>query len=168
MKVLETIVLKGQKFSLGLAGLKDSKLLEEGFSRLSALSKYNRFHSYKSKLSKKDVHYFLNIDNYNHLALGLITKIKDKEYGIGLVRYVRDTKLPDIAEVAIAVIDSYQNRGLGTVLYKQILLHAKENNIKTLTHYVLNENTVMIQLLKRFNGICTQEAFGITKIMVKI
>jgi len=168
MKIIETIVLKGQRLSLRLASIKDRQLLQEGFSKLSQLSIYNRFHNPKIGLSTKELNYFLNIDNYNHLAIGAITKIKNKEYGIGMIRYIRDKEFPHLAEVALAVVDSHQNRGLGTALYKQVLLFAKENKVKTLTHYVLNENKIMIKLLKKFNCKCFPQECGVTKVVVSV
>jgi len=168
MKVIEKIHLAGEEFVLALATIADIKLLEEGFARLSKLTKYYRFHTLKKELSSKELNYFLNIDNYNHLAIGAITKVKNTEYGIAMVRYIRDKNFPDMAEVALTVLDTYQHKGLGTQLYKQLLLYASKNEIKTLTHYVLNENTKMIEFLKRFDGKCIQEAYGITKILVQV
>jgi len=168
MKIIGSTILKGHNFTFAMPSLVDKNLLLEGFQKLSSISRYYRFHSSKAKLSKEDINYFLDIDNYNHFAIGAIEKIKNREYGIGLIRYIRDKDAPSVAEVAMAIVDSHQNRGLGTELYKQLLQKAKENDIQTLTHYVLNENRHMMMLLKKFNGVFSQDLYGTTKVTITL
>ena len=164
--MIGTITLNGHHFDFRFATMKDKKLLMEGFKRLSSLSKLYRFHRPYATLTKKDANYFMDIDNYNHLAIGAVEKIDDKEYGIGLIRYIREQNNPNNAEVGLTIIDSYQNQGLGTELYKKLLFFARKNCVKTLTHHVLNKNIFMIELLKKFNGIAKKQCDGTTKIIV--
>lgn len=168
MNIIGTTNLNGHYFYFGLMTIKDKKLLQDGFKKLSLLSKTYRFHRPKATLTEKDTNYFLNIDNYDHLAIGAVEKKDNKEYGIGLIRYIREKNNPDIAEVGLTIIDSYQHKGLGTELYKKLLVYAKKNGIKSLTNYVLTNNIFMIELLKKFNSISKREIGGITKIIVTV
>ncbi|MBT8386020.1 MAG: GNAT family N-acetyltransferase, partial [Ignavibacteria bacterium] len=70
--------------------------------------------------------------------------------GIGLARYIREKEDPTRAEVAITVIDEYQNSGLGTYLFQELLIYAKKNGIRTLASYVLKENVKMTRILDKF------------------
>jgi RimJ/RimL family protein N-acetyltransferase len=168
MKVIGTTILHGHYFDFRFATLKDKKLLVEGFKRLSSLSKLYRFHRPYKILTEKDANYFMDVDNYNHLAIGVVEKIDDKEYGIGLIRYIREQNNPDNAEVGLTIIDSYQNQGLGTELYAKLLFFAKKNGIKTLTNHVFNKNVIMIELLKKFNCVTKKQWDGTIKIIVTI
>ncbi len=168
MKIIGTIKLNGHSFYLGLMTIKDKELLQEGFKKLSLLSKTYRFHRPKATLTENDINYFLDIDNYDHLAIGAIERRGDKKYGIGLIRYIREKNNPDCAEVGLTIIDDYQHKGLGTELYKKLLFYAKKNGLKTLINYVLNDNIFMIKLLKKFNSVSKKEMGGITKIIVTV
>ena len=165
---LSSFSLHGRNFEFALLELSDKNILLEGFKKLSSQSIYNRFHAAKLELSREELDYFLNIDNYHHLAIGVVEKIQNKKYGVGLIRYIRNLDKPAEAEVAITVVDAYQNLGLGTKLYKKISLSAKENGITTFTHDVLAQNRHMLQLLKKFNAQTVKRFYGTSKLIVNI
>ncbi len=168
MDILENTMINGRHFYFKLLTIKDKNTLLNGFKKLSSLSKLYRFHRPKGTLTEKETNYFLNIDNYNHLAIGAVEKKDDKEYGIGLIRYIREHNNFKNAEVGLTIIDDYQNRGFGTQLYKKLLVYAKKNGIKTLTNHVLNYNIFMIKLLEKFNSVSQKQHDGTTKIIVTI
>ena len=117
---LSSFSLDKRNFEFALIELSDKNLLLEGFKKLSPHTIYNRFHTAKSELSREELDYFLNIDNYHHLAIGIVETIQNKKYGVALIRYIRNSEKPSEAEVAITVVDDCQNLGLGTKLYKKI------------------------------------------------
>ena len=160
MKVFNTYKLSDSTLiGIGLVGPEDEERLLSGFRKLSQQTKLYRFHCSKSELSKKEKDYLLNIDNYNHLAIGAVDLDKSYDVGIGLARYIREKEDPTRAEVAITVIDEYQNSGIGTYLFKELLIYANKNGIKTLTSYVLKENAKMIRILDKF-GFKVKEDCG--------
>ena len=166
MKIINQCILKGHHFTFALPTLNETSLLVEGFKKLSTLSKHYRFHSPKAKLTTQELNYFLDIDHYDHFAIGVIEKIKDKIHGIAFIRYIRDQSDLSTAEVALAIVDSHHKLGLGSELYRQLIYHAKQNNITTFTHYILNENRAMLKLLKKFDATFSQGVSGTTKVTV--
>jgi len=168
MLKIKSIIHNGYTFYCRFVTIKDKDILLSAFNKFSSLSRYYRFHSNKEVLTQKDLNYFLNLDNNNHLAIGLLEKINNKEQGIGIIRYIRDAQNPSNAEVGLGIIDSHQNKGIGIELYKKLLYYAKENGIKTLTNSVLSDNIHMIKLLRKLNGITKQHLNGVLEIVVPI
>jgi len=149
----------GTTIGIGFVGPEDEKRLLSGFKKLSQQTKLYRFHCSKQELSNKEKDYLLNIDNVNHLAIGAVDLDKSYDVGIGLARYIREKEDPTRAEAAITVIDEYQNKGIGTHLFKELLIHADKNNVKTLISYVLKENLKMIKILDKL-GFKVKEDIG--------
>ena len=124
--------LKDQtRIKLGLVGPEDRDRFLNGFDHISIQTNINRFHGFKKGFSEDELRYLLEIDNVNHLAIGAID-CDDPELGIGLARYVRRTTEPAVAEAAIIVIDEYQGKGLGKILYTELLQRGAENGIQSL------------------------------------
>ena len=130
----------------------DEDRLVRGFNKLSLQSKMFRFHCGKNKLSTYEKEYLVNVDNFDHLAIGAVDLNKSYDVGIALIRYIRDKADPAKAEVALTVIDEYQNRGIGTLLYNEMLEYARKNKIKLLVNCVMKENTTMLNILEKFGG----------------
>jgi len=150
MKVIRTYKLSDSTLiGIGLVGPEDEKRLVSGFKKLSDQTKMYRFNCSKNELSRKEKDYLLNIDNFNHLAIGAVDLDKSYDVGIGLARYIREKEDPTRAEVAITVIDEYQNKGIGTYLFKELFIYADKNGVRTLTSYVLKENIKMIRILDK-------------------
>ena len=166
MKVINQCILKGHHFTFALPSLNDKNLLVEGFKKLSLRSRHYRFHSPKSSLSTQELNFYLDVDDYDHFAIGAIEKVKEKVHGIAFIRYIRDTTDMASAEVALAIVDSHHRLGLGSKLYAELIQHAKKNDISTFTHYILNENRAMLKLLKKFDATFSHGLSGTTKVTV--
>ena len=83
MKVFNTYKLSDSSLiGIGLVGPEDEERLLSGFRKLSLQTKLYRFNCSKSELSKKEKDYLLNIDNFNHLAIGAVDL--DKSYDVGI------------------------------------------------------------------------------------
>jgi protein lysine acetyltransferase len=54
---------------------------------------------------------------------------------------VRSSTDPRVAEVAVAVVDSWQGRGLGTALLDAIAARAREEGVERFTASVLANNS---------------------------
>ncbi|MFC2094361.1 GNAT family N-acetyltransferase [Bacteroidota bacterium] len=142
----------GRIIGTGLVLPEDADRLVRGYKKLSLKTKMFRFHYGKNQLSSCEKDYLVNVDNYNHLALGAVDLSKSYDVGIAVIRYIRDETDPTKAEVALTVIDEYQNRGIGIHLYNEMLEHACKNGIKLLVNCVIKENTTMLNILKKFGG----------------
>jgi hypothetical protein len=92
----------------------DTALLADGFTRLSARSRWMRFLSAKRELSLAELRYFTHIDHHDHEAIGAADWADGR--GVGLARYIRDAVDRRAADLAVTVIDAWQGRGLGTEL----------------------------------------------------
>ncbi|UCH03508.1 MAG: GNAT family N-acetyltransferase, partial [Candidatus Thorarchaeota archaeon] len=74
---------------------------------------------------------------------------QDPMNGIGIARYVRVEKEPQLAEAAITVLDEYQNRGLGKELLFQLGKIGLEKGIHYLRAHVLSTNIPILTIAKR-------------------
>jgi GNAT superfamily N-acetyltransferase len=67
--------------------------------------------------------------------------------GLGIARFIRDPDNPEVAEVAIAVIDDWQRRGLGSELLTRLFERAREEGIRHFTALVADDNEGIAGLL---------------------
>ena len=116
-----------------------------GFARLGEASRYRRFLVAMPELSDQMVSYLTEIDHHNHEALIALEERTGE--GIGVARFVRDPERSDTAELAVAVIDEWQGKGVGTVLLETIGARAREEGIATFTAVMLATNHQMLELL---------------------
>ena len=137
---------------LGRIDPQDRERLLNGFKRISKKTNIARFHTFKKEITEDEIRYLLSLDNVNQLAVGAIDP-DSQDIGIGLARYVRSE--PDSAEAAVAIIiiDAYQGKGLGKILYTELMKEAYRNNIRTFINYVKKDNQAMIQLLKSLGAV---------------
>jgi GNAT superfamily N-acetyltransferase len=129
----------------------DRELLLLGFEHLSPESRYRRFMAPMPELSEPMVRYLTEIDHHDHEAM--IAVDEQTGEGIGVARYVRDPNRPEVAEVAVTVIDDWQQRGVGTLLLEVISARAREEAITTFTALMLATNEEMIDLLRQLGPI---------------
>jgi RimJ/RimL family protein N-acetyltransferase len=122
------------------------KELEAEFVRgLSDRSRYYRFHTLVKELTPRQLEYFTTVDFPNNMALIAVIGSGDEEKQIAVARYVR---LPDqdSAEVAVAVADDWQGKGLGTHILTELRNVARRAGIRRLHMNVLSENRRMLRL----------------------
>jgi len=124
----------------------DAPLLADGFSRLSAESRWMRFLGAKKGLSPAELRYLTEVDHRDHEALGALSRADGR--GVGIARYIRDAGDPQAAEVAITVIDEWQRRGLATELLAQLSDRARDEGIRRFTALVAADNAAVTGLLR--------------------
>lgn len=135
----------------------DKKLLQDAFHRLSPTSRYRRFMSAVTELSDSDLRRFTEIDYTNHMAWVAIDEAASGHPLLAVARYVRLPHEPATAEVAVAVVDSHQGRGLGTLLLGVLGRSAAANGIRRFLAYVLPENAPMMQIFRGLGATATFE-----------
>ena len=96
------------------------------------------------------MHHLANVD-YRH-RLALVAVDPDTADLIGVARY-EGTSEPATAEVAFVVQDDWQNRGLGTLLFGELLRAARLNRINRFRAWVLADNRRMLDLVARFGAV---------------
>lgn len=148
----------GTPILMRLVKPEDKKKLAEGFSKLSPQSKRFRFAVPLCRLRPDQLTYLTEIDNENHLAFGVLDLSCADKPGIAVARYVRLENDPSCAEIAVTVIDEYQNKGLGTKLIIALAQAAQYFGITRFLGYVLYDNRGMLKLLKRFGATFVRES----------
>ncbi len=121
----------------GRAGRND--LLE----RMSLESVYHRFFRVKHELTPEELTYFTELDYRRRMAF--VVERGGRIIGVG--RY-DDTKAEHAAEVAFAVDDDEQGKGIGSRLLEELTAYARLRGITAFRAYVLADNHAMIRVFR--------------------
>ena len=135
----------------------DKETIQKGMLDLSSKSRYFRFFSPILKLSDAQLYNFTEIDQQNHVAWIALAHNEPEQRGLGIARFIRIQNQPEIAEFGVAVIDSYQHRGLGTILLAVLNRMASIKGIEILRGFVLADNTIMSSWLGRLGAVGVYE-----------
>ena len=139
---LDVILRDGMTLRLRSPLAKDAPALIEFLKDLSPQSLHNRFHGFPS-VNEKLVAAFLEPDwrERGHLVGEMEGRV------IALASYVR-LRDPTAAEVAFAVADDFQRRGIGTRLLEQLAERAALVGIERFVAEVLAENRQMLSVFE--------------------
>src|SRR5260370_6649469 len=137
----------GHRVLVRAGRLDDGPGLAEAYDQLSETSRYRRFFTGKPHLSEQSLASFTDADRRVHEAR--VAVVPGSGQLVGLARYIRIPGQPDQAEVAITVLDSWQRRGLGTVLLRELAQRAAEEGIRYFVAEILAENRPMVTLAQR-------------------
>jgi GNAT superfamily N-acetyltransferase len=129
----------------------DKQKLLDAFARLSPESRYRRFFSAAPGLQAGQVRYLTEVDHHAHEALVAVDPGSDE--GLGVARFIRSPDDPAVAEIAVAVVDSWHGRGLGTALLKDLTARAREEGVQRFSAMVLATNEPMLDLLRRLGDV---------------
>ena len=131
----------------------DEPLLHEAVASMSDRSVYFRFFSPIKRMSDALAHRLAVVDYTDRFAFVAATRRPSgKERIVGVARYDR-ARGTDVAEVAVAVIDEFQRRGLGSQLLTELARVARAQGIRTFSLIVLPENREMLGLLRKMSWI---------------
>lgn len=114
------------------------------FERLGPESRYFRFFKVKKDLTDQEAAYFTNLDYEDRMAL--VAELEGEVIAVG--RYDREEPGGTTAEVAFAVVDDHQGRGLGTQILQLLTNHARDHGIESFRAYVLGENRQMMRVFR--------------------
>lgn len=135
----------------------DKQRMIEGLRRLSPESRYLRFLRAVSDLSEAELAYLTEIDYHDHFAWAALAADQPGQPGIGVARYIRESPGSERAEAAVAVIDDYQGRGLGTLLLRLLAETAWEHGISTFVAYAAPVNARVLELVDLAGGVARAE-----------
>jgi protein lysine acetyltransferase len=125
----------------------DTETVSALFARLGDRSRERRFCGAKPRLSDLELALLARVDRDRHVLVGYVDG--DAEPA-AIARLVRDG---DSAEIAFAVADDYQSRGVGSVLAGELAADARAAGITHLTATVCGDNPRMIALLQRLGSL---------------
>ncbi len=138
----------------------DKALLKHGFDRLSEESRLRRFMAPIVELSDDQLKYLTEIDYVDHFAWVAVLA-EQPDLGIGVGRYIRLEAEPDVAEVAITVVDDYHGKGLGTLLLGMLAGTARLAGITKFRAFVLEDNLAMRTLMTDLGVESRHDAPGV-------
>jgi ribosomal protein S18 acetylase RimI-like enzyme len=113
------------------------------FERLSERSRRARFHGAKPSLSAAELRQLARVDSTHHV---LVAHVQGDPEPIAIARLVRDG---GNAEIAFAVADAYQQRGIGSALTCELIADARAAGITHVTALVAGDNPAALALLRR-------------------
>jgi GNAT superfamily N-acetyltransferase len=130
----------------------DRDVLLAAVKRIAAPSLYRRFFGIKRNFTETEIAFFLTVDFVDHVALVSVVDEGGKPTIVGGGRYVMVE--PGKAEVAFAVIDQYQNQGIGAALMRHLGMIARDAGLAELVAEVLPENLPMLKVFEK-SGYCS-------------
>lgn len=122
----------------------DRELLLQGLSQMSEQSRFARFGAGRSSLSESELRYFTDVDQVSHVAWGATID----GLPAGVARYI--VGAGGEAEIAVAVVDRFQRRGLGRALFDALVATARAGGIEALWFSIEPWNRVVIDMMKGF------------------
>ena len=148
----------------------DRDELARGYLALSPEARRLRFFSAPDRLSTRLLDYLMTVDQRDRAAVVAfaIDDGEDREHGVGIARYVRDRDDPTCAEVAVTVLDPYQQRGIGTALLRRLADVARSNGIRTATASVMWENRELLDGLRAFGADITPGEPGVASVRISM
>ena len=144
----------------------DGPLLVAGFERLSEDSRYRRFFTSKSRLSDAELQYFVDVDHRDHEAIVAVDPSSGE--GLGVARYIRSKEDPEIAEVAVVVVDDWQGRGLGRALLDRLTYRARREGVRRFSALVQSDNQASLGLLMGVGDTRREFDEGVVELLIEL
>ena len=119
----------------------ETAAIQAVFDRLGPMSRLLRFGGAKNVLLPSDLALLSRVDANHHVLVALV-----EGEPVGIARLVRDGK---VAEVAFAVADDCQHRGVGTVLVERLAEDARAAGIESFRADVAPSNAASLALMRR-------------------
>jgi RimJ/RimL family protein N-acetyltransferase len=135
------------------------------FAHQSEQSVYFRFFGHRSALTEREVTHFTTVDYHDRMAF--VAFLNDDLIGIG--RYDRLAGC-DAAEVAFAVADEHQGRGLATMLLAHLAAYAATTGITRFSAETLIDNRRMLDVFQRagFRRESASIEYGVVRLTVDV
>jgi len=144
----EVLLKDGSKMMLRPIKSADTDRWLSFVSRLSRRTKYLRFHSLPN-LGREDATRFCRV-NYTDTFAFIAEALREESHDIVAIgRYYRLSNKYS-AEVALAIEDAFQGKGIGTKLMEWLANVARDNGITTFEADVLGENREMMAVFRDY------------------
>jgi RimJ/RimL family protein N-acetyltransferase len=150
----------GQEIEIRALRPEDRNALLAAVAHSSAQSLYRRFFAVKRNFTEQEISFFLNVDFVTHVALVAVLGEHGQSKLVGGARYVMTE--PQRAEVAFAIVDEHQGRGIGKILLSHLARIARSAGIEEFVADVLPQNTAMLRVFAGSGLIFTAKRDGST------
>jgi GNAT superfamily N-acetyltransferase len=144
----------------------DREPLADAFDRLSDRSRRQRFLAPKPRLSARELDYLTDVDHVTHEALVAIDEKTGDIVGVG--RYATGGAGGAAADMALAVVDAWQRRGIGHALAVRLVERARANGITRLTGTALADNLLVRALLDRLGFRVRSVSAGVVEVELDV
>jgi RimJ/RimL family protein N-acetyltransferase len=155
---LEVSLEEGRRVRVRPLRPADRERYVKAVAALSPRSRYLRFASPMPKMSERQVDLMMQVDGEQQVAYAALNP--EESALVGVARYIRTPERSNVAEVAIAIADDWQGRGLGRMLLTHLIEHARAADLEGLVAMSLSENHVAARLSRRA-GFAVAERDGI-------
>jgi RimJ/RimL family protein N-acetyltransferase len=139
----------------------DKAALAAFFAALTPESRYRRFLTSKPRLSARELAYFTEIDHRRDVVL--VAQAGDGRL-VGVAQYAGYAGDPRAGDLAIAIADEHQRRGLGTSLARDLVARARANGLARLTATTQARNLACQRLLHRLGFGIRARAHGLVEL----
>jgi ribosomal protein S18 acetylase RimI-like enzyme len=118
------------------------------FGRLGERSRRTRFNGPKPCLSAADLEQLATVDPCHH---ALVAYVEGDPEPVAIAQLARTGD--SSAEIAFAVADAYQQRGIGSALASELLVDARAAGITQITALASSDNPAALALLRRTTNV---------------
>lgn len=143
----------------------DAESIKEFSRHLSSELKHLNYMENFKELPEKMVTRLTQVDYKKSMTLIATSVENGKEIIIGMVHYISEDG--ENCEFDMIVTDSWQNKGIGTVLTEALFKSAKDNGIKSITIVILASNLGGMMLAKHFGFTVKNSDEPTVKIVTK-
>ena len=139
----------------------DRDRLAAGYRMLSPEARYHRFWTKVGELGDGMLDRFVKADQYNHVVWGATDPDHPEIPGMGAASYWRSKLDHEEAEFAATVGDTYQNRGLGTLLLGVLWQVGRSNGLTRMVAHAMPENRRVIDWLLQFGASAEWDGYKV-------
>jgi len=125
--------------------LGETEIVGSVFDRLGPLSRVLRFGGAKATLSESELDALADVGERRHAVVAFVA---GDWAPAGIARFVVDADDRSIAEIAIAVVDEHQGRGIGKALMRALVADARAMGVERLRATIAGENRRSLALLR--------------------
>lgn len=148
-------------------GKDDEGRLREGIAALSPRSRYLRFMSVAPTPPDQVIDRLLDVDGEHHLAWGAIDMNAPDHPAMGAVHAIRSDTSGEV-DMSVAVLDRYQEAGVGTLLTAVLLVDCHAHGIEVLQAQTLAENDAAVRFLFRLGGERLSTSSGVSEFRLEV
>jgi ribosomal protein S18 acetylase RimI-like enzyme len=126
----------------------DEPAIEQGIRELSDHSRYLRFFSSFKSAPPSVIERLSAVDGFDHIAWGAVMTGEEGSPPGAAAHAIRDGDNPASADLAIAVLDQYHERGIARLLLAALVLDCRGAGLGELKFDILHSNKPAILLVK--------------------